>query len=103
MMKESGDRRLESGGRKSEEESREGEDLRKEVGERLKEVATILARGYLRLKKRNACLANPPMEAPGETDVHGSEPPSLACEESSPLTKKGLDSSANRSHDSRAR
>ena len=71
--------------------------------ERLKEIAAILARGYLRYKKRTTCFASTPLEAQVESDVYGSEPPSLACEESSPLTEKGLDSSANRSHDSRAR
>jgi len=71
--------------------------------ERLKEVATILARGYLRMKRRNASLANRPAGTPAEPDVHGSETPSLACEESSPEAKKGLDSSANRSNHSQAR
>jgi len=71
--------------------------------QRLKEVATILARGYLRYKKRTTCFASTPVEAQEESDVHGSQPPSLACEESSPLTEKGLDSSANRSNHSQAR
>jgi hypothetical protein len=71
--------------------------------ERLKEVATILARGYLRYKKRTACFAGAPAESSEEPDVHGAEPPSLACEESSPLAEKGLDSSANRSNHSQAR
>jgi hypothetical protein len=68
--------------------------------ERLKEVATILARGYLRLKKRNACLASASVESLEEPDVQGSEPPSLPCEESSPRGEKRLDSSANRSNHS---
>jgi len=80
-----------------------GNPVEMSPNERLKEVATILARGYLRLKKWNACPAGAPVESPEEPDVHGSEPPSLACEESSPLTGKGLDSSANRSNHSQGR
>ena len=68
--------------------------------ERLKEIAAILARGYLRYKKRTTCFASTPVEAQEESDVHGSQPPSLSCEESSPEAQKGLDSSANRSNHS---
>lgn len=66
--------------------------------QRLKEVATILGRGYLRMKKRNACLSGAPAESPDDGDVDGSEPPSPACEESSTGGEKGLDSSASRSN-----